>query len=145
MVTIPNSVNTKARRALVNLGEDGFRSIIEQIVRNMKPLMRANPGIVPLLNAQQRRWRSMRSQPSLDARINFDLRTAIPGSSPVVTQPQWLSATYGALARKRGANYELQVGAIFPYDKCPGLQKESAIKMIEQAWLACKPLVDIVR
>jgi hypothetical protein len=145
MVTIPNAVNSKARRALVGLGEDGFRTIIEQIVRNMKPLMHSNPGMVPLLNAQQRRWRSMRSQPSMDARIDFDLRTAVPGVGPVVVQPLWLSAAYGALARKRGANYELQVGAVFPYDKCPSLQKASAIRMIEQAWLACKPLVDVVR
>lgn len=87
----------------------------------------------------------MRSQPNMDARLDFDLRTAVHGGSPVKAQPLWLSAAYGALAHKRGANYELQVGAVFPYDKCPSLQKASAIKTIEQAWLACKPLVNLVR
>lgn len=144
MVTIPNAVNTRALRALRDLGEDGFREVVQRILRNLRPLLRANPGAVPVLSAQQRRWRSMRARPNSDAFIQFDLRTAIDNSGPPVLQPVWLSAAYGVLARKRGANYELQVGVRFPYEQCPRIQRASAIRLIERAFLACKPLVDVV-
>lgn len=145
LVTIPNAVNASALQALRELGEDGFRDVVERILRNLRPLLRANPGAVPVLIAQQRRWRSMRARPNSDAFIQFDLRTVIDGSGPPVLQPLWLSAAYGVLARKRGANYELQVGVEFPYDQCPRIRRASAIRLMERAFLACKPLVDIAR
>ena len=110
----------------------------------MQPLFQAEPGVVPMLHATQGRWKSIASIPSVDAVIDFDLRAAVPDSDDVVFQPLWLAAAYGALTKKRG-NYELQIGAYFPYDRCPGLAQASATGMIEQAWLACKPLVEIVR
>lgn len=144
LVTIPNSVNAETLRALRELGEGGFREIVERILHNLRPLLRANPGAVPVLIAQQRRWRSMRARPNSDAFVQFDLRTAIDGSGPPVLQPVWLSAAYSVLARKRGANYELQIGVEFPYDQCPRIRRASAIPLIERAFLACKPLVDAV-
>ena len=144
MVTIPNAANAGALRGLRGLGEDGFRDVVERILRNLRPLLRANPGVVPVLIAQQRRWRSMRAHPNTDAFVQFDLRTAISGSGPPVLQPVWLSAAYGVLARKQGANYELQIGVEFPYDQCPPIRRASAIRLIERALLACKPFVDVV-
>ena len=35
MVTIPNAINNRAKRALRSLGEEGFRSILAQILKNM--------------------------------------------------------------------------------------------------------------
>lgn len=145
MLTFPNAVNTRARNALRDLGEGGFREVLTQVLKNMKPLLRAHPGAVPTVHAQQRRWPSIRAVPFHDALIRFDLRTAVPGYGKAVLQPVWLAAAYGAFAQKRGANYELQVGVHFPYSRCPELAKASAVQMIEAAWLACKPMIDIVR
>jgi hypothetical protein len=37
-----------------------------------------------------------------DARIDFDLRTAVPSGGPPRAQPRWLSAVYGSCAEKKG-------------------------------------------
>lgn len=52
---------------------------------------------------------------------------------------------YGAFVDKRGSNCEFQIGVDFGYARCPGLRKASAVDLIAQAWLGCKPFVDLVR
>ena len=147
MVTIPNAVTGAVRRKLIDLGEDGFRALIKEIVENLSSLLAKNPGAQPLMRAVQRRYPSQRSKAIRDARIEFDLRTALPypaaieRKSPKV-QHQWLSATYAAFSNKRGANYQVQVGVVFPYDRCPQIRTPEALRLMLDSWLACKPLID---
>jgi len=56
----------------------------------------------------QRRYPSQRATPFIDARIDFDLRTAIPFGGPPKTQPRWLSAAYGSFVNKETSNYQIQ-------------------------------------
>jgi hypothetical protein len=49
------------------------------------------------------------------------------------------------LPGKEGANYQIQIGALFRYDRCPELRRPDSIDLIAAAWLACKPLVDLKR
>jgi len=37
------------------------------------------------------------------------------------------------------------MGVLFPYDRCPELRKANALDLVAEAWLACKPLVDLAR
>jgi len=67
----------------------------------------------------------------------------VPGSGAPKTQPLWLQAAYKAFINKAGSNYQIQIGVLFPYERCPDLQDPSSIDMIAAAWLACKPLVDL--
>jgi hypothetical protein len=145
VVTVPNSVNSKMRRNLINLGEAGFTVLTKDILSNMKPLLRRHKGAMPWFRGIQRRYKSQRSTPIIDARIDFDLRTAVPSGGPPKTQPRWLSAAYGSFAHKGGTNYQIQMGVMFRYDRCPELRHEDAIELIAQSWLACKPLVDLTR
>ncbi|MCA0250658.1 MAG: PD-(D/E)XK nuclease family protein [Proteobacteria bacterium] len=150
MVTIPNAVSGEVRRKLISLGEDGFRSLVEEIVGNLRPLLNKTPAAQPLMRAVQRRYPSQRSKAIHDARIEFDLRTALPFDTTVKrkapkTQYQWLSAVYGAFANKHGANYQIQVGVVFPYDRCPLIRTPDALNLMVESWLACKPLVDAMR
>ena len=145
LVTVPHRVSGGIKRNLKDLGEDGFQETIEKIVQNMKPLLKRHPRVTPWFRGVQRRYLSQRAIPFLDARIDFDLRTAIPSGGPPKTQPNWLSAAYGSFVRKRGSNYQIQVGAIFRYDRCPELRGADAIGLLADAWLACKPLVDLMR
>jgi hypothetical protein len=145
MVTIPDKVEGSARRALRETGEEEFARLLARVVANLKPLLRAEPQAVPILHAQQRRWRHRRAKADMDAEIRFDLRT-VPGvTGKPKKQPLWLSAAYGAFVDKRGSNYEFQIGVAFDYAKCPGLRKASAVELLAQAWLGCKPFVDLVR
>ncbi len=145
MVTVPHRVSGGLKRNLKDLEEDGFQQTIEKIVQNMKPLLRRHPDVTPWFRGVQRRYRSQRATPNIDARIDFDLRTAIPSRGPPKTQPNWLSAAYGSFVKKRGSNYQIQVGAVFRYDRCPELRSADAIGLFAETWLACKPLVDLMR
>jgi hypothetical protein len=93
----------------------------------------------------QRRYKTQRSKPFIDAEIDFDLRTAVPNSGPPKAQPQWLKAAYGSFVIKKGSNYQIQKGVVFAYDRCPELARPDAIDLIAKAWLACNPLIELTR
>ena len=144
MVTVPNAVNRTMRDNLKGLGEDGFVALVEKIVSNMGPLLRTQKGATPWFRGVQRRYPSQRSVPIVDAMIEFDLRTALPGGPPK-HQSRWLSAAYASFVDKAHSNYQIQIGVIFRHDRCPDLRHPAAIDLVEHAWLGCKPLVDLAR
>ncbi|WP_271628027.1 hypothetical protein [Bradyrhizobium sp. CCBAU 11445] len=145
MVTVPNSVNSTMRRNLIQLGEAGFQSLASGIVKNLKPVLRKCPGAAPWGRGIQRRYPSQRATPHIDARIDFDLRTAVPRSGTPKVQPRWLSAAYNSFVHKAGSNYQMQMGVLFRYDRCPQLQEADALDLVAEAWIACKPLIDLAR
>jgi hypothetical protein len=145
MVTVPHAVNNVMRRNLIKLDDAGFQMLIESIVTNLKPLLHDHRGATPLFRGVQRRYPSQRAVPFIDAQIEFDLRTAIPSDGPPKTQPRWLSAAYGSFVNKERSNYQIQIGVHFGYEHCPELRQANSIDLIESAWLACKPLVDLAR
>jgi hypothetical protein len=144
MVTVPNSVNSAMRRNLINLGEQGFEALTLAILRNMKPLLSSHKGATPWFRGVQRRYPSQRATPFVDARIDFDLRT-VSSAGPPKAQPRWLSAAYGSFVDKMATNYQIQMGVIFRYERCPELRQEDAISLVASSWLSCKPLVDLTR
>ena len=97
----------------------------------------------PRFNAVQRRYRTQRSVPFLDAHINFDLRTGFDGMGPPKTQPQWMDAVYGCLAAKK-SNFEIQIGATFPYRTCEAIRSADALNYVAGAWIACRPLIKLL-
>jgi hypothetical protein len=52
---------------------------------------------------------------------------------------------YNSFVHKERSNYQMQMGVLFPYDRCPELRKANALDLVAEAWLACKPLVDLAR
>lgn len=63
MVTVPNAVSGRIKHKLKELGEEGFRTLAEHIVRNMRPLLRRHPGATPWFRGVQRRYKSQRAIP----------------------------------------------------------------------------------
>jgi hypothetical protein len=145
MVTVPHAVSNVMRHNLIELGEAGFQGLAEDIVNNLKPLLRDHEGATPWFRGVQRRYPSQRATPFIDARIDFDLRTAIPAGGPPKTQPRWLSAAYGSFVAKESSNYQIQMGVVFRYERCRELRQADAIDLIASAWLGCKPLIDMAR
>jgi hypothetical protein len=145
MVTVPHAVNNVMRHNLIKRGEAGFQALAEDIVNNLKPLLHNHQGATPWFRGIQRRYPSQRATPFVDARIEFDLRTAIPSGGPPKTQRRWLSAAYGSFVNKESSNYQIQLGVVFRYERCPELRHAHAIDLIASAWIACKPLVDLAR
>ena len=145
MVTVPHAVNNVMRRNLIELGENRFQALAAEIVNNLNPLLHDHEGAAPWFRGIQRRYPSQRATPFIDAQIEFDLRTAIASGGPPKTQRRWLSAAYGSFVNKESSNYQIQIGVVFSYERCPELRQVDAIDLIASAWLACKPLTDLAR
>ncbi len=142
-VTVPNGVRRQSFRRLKELGSDGFRDLVHDILERMRPTLDACEGMEPRLYAVQRRYRTQRSVPFRDAIIDFDLRTAFDGVGPPKNQPQWLDAVYGCLASKK-SNFQFQIGAVFPYRTCEKIRSADALNHVAEAWIACRPLIKLL-
>jgi len=118
---------------------------MSQVNSNLNKTLRKAKGAVPWVDVHQRRFPSQRSTAIVDARLEFDLRTAFPSrkKQPIKIQAEWLATTYDALANKR-SNLEVLVGAIFPYNSCPVNKSPEILDYIAATWIACKPLLDVM-
>jgi hypothetical protein len=106
----------------------------------MNPLLKTNPGSVPWMKGVQRRYASQRSVPTVDAEIEFDIRTAFDGTKPIKQQRQWLDIAYDVFTNKN-SNFQMQIGIKFPFRACPMIHTERALDVIAGAWIACTPIV----
>ncbi len=145
LVNVPYRVHPTMRRNIRNLTEDGFIDRVTDIVTNLQALLAEHPGAKPLFRGQQLRYPSEKAAPFRDALIEFDLRTAVPGSGQPKAQPRWLSAAYGSFVdvKKNTPHYEIMLGVQFNYARCPEVGEPSAIDLIAETWIACKPVLDL--
>lgn len=142
-VTVPHGIKSAYRRNLTELGADGFVELIKSVNHGLNNVMRKDKGAVPWIIMVQRRYPTQRSQAIIDAKLEFDLRTAFGGNGrgrAVRLQPQWLEAAYQSLARKR-SNLQFQIGATFPYSRSNCVSDRTLLDRTVETWLACKPLL----
>jgi hypothetical protein len=141
IVTLPNGVEASMRRNLVSLNVDGFCELIGEVERGVSKAIRTIDGAAPIMEVIQRHYPSQRSAGIEDARLEFDLRTAIDRSdSAVKAQHAWLQAAHVALKNRAGTNLQLAVGASIPYGDAK-LQSRDVLDVIEGVWLGCQPWI----
>lgn len=93
--------------------------------------------------ATQRHYRSQRSLPSVDGRLDVDLRTCVESTaSGVKYQPEWAEAIYQLLINKR-SNIQFGIEVRFQY-ACPIVRSSAAVGLFADSWIAMKPLLDFV-
>jgi len=145
IIPIPHGVKPAFRRNIVNLEYDGFVDEMRQVNNNLSKALRKAKGAVPWVDVVQRRYPSQRSTAIIDARLEYDLRTAFQNRTkqPIKIQTEWLAATYDALAKKR-SNLQIAIGAIFPYKTCQATKSPEILNYIAATWIACKPLLDVM-
>jgi len=143
MVTFPNGLNTKSRNSIKSLKLEGFRDVCSAISNNVTEILDIEPNARPIMRVAQRRYRSQRSIPIMDALLEFDLRTAFErvGKGPK-TQEQWIDALFNSFDNK-SSNYQFQIGVVFDYAKCDNMNKRRALDLMANSWIACKPLIDV--
>ncbi|MGB0900470.1 hypothetical protein [Halocynthiibacter sp.] len=144
MVTIPNGLASKPKKALKKLGLDGFRALCAQVLENLQPVLSAEPSAVPTMRGVQRRYPSQRSVPFVDASLNFDLRTAFASVDGPKYQPQWFDSLYNAFLHK-GSNYQFQIGVVFKHEACEAMKSAKSLDLLSKSWIACKPLISAAR
>jgi len=144
-ITVPHGIKATLRRNIVDLGFEGFSELMADINNNLNKVLNKAKGAAPWVRVVQRRYPSQRSPAIVDARLEYDLRTAFSSQrhQSVKVQQEWVIATYEALAKKR-ANIQVTVGAIFPYRACEVTRSPEIINFIADSWIACKPLRDVM-
>jgi hypothetical protein len=145
IVTIPNSIRADLRRRLLDLGLDGFSALLSEVNERLAKALRGDKGAAPRVVVVQRRYMTQSSPAIHDASLDFDLRTVFQtsrrrGKRIVKPQPQWLSATFNALSKKR-SNLQIAIGASFPYAQSSTVREREIIDRIAATWIACKPLL----
>lgn len=141
-VTVPNNLQSGARRALTQIGLEGFETLCRSVLDNAGDVLRREPHARPFMRAVQRRYPSRRGDPINDATLEFDLRTAFSGiSGGPKCQREWIEALFRAVSNKN-SNLQFQLGVSFEYAKCPQMSEAGALELIENSWIACKPLID---
>jgi hypothetical protein len=140
MVTLPNAARTQIRKALIELGKDGFLDLLSSVSNGILEALGTESGVVPTLLLLQRHYLARRFGVE-DGRIKIDMRTVRPVSaSPVKAQPIWAEAAFDLFVNRDSINMQLQIGAEFPH--ADGfLRGDEAIQRIESAWLALAPLL----
>jgi hypothetical protein len=143
-VTIPDGIRLEFRRNLLAGGKEEFLELFGEVHNNLRRSLAAVEGAAPHVEIVQRHFPSRRASPIIDAKLQFDLRTAFTGPKgwreSVKQQPQWLEAVYEALSGKR-SNIQFTVGATFPYGRCRAVDTPMILDHVASVWLACRPLV----
>ena len=142
-VTVPNGVRPKVRDIILGSEYQDFERLIRDVHRRLCVALRKHHGASPMIVLVQRHYPSQRSPAILDAQLRFDTRTAFEGSQSrgrVKHQPEWLQMVYDVL-KNRHSNLQFQIGADFPYDRCPVVASPQITEVAVAVWLACEPLV----
>ena len=140
MATLPHKAERVLDR-LKDIDEERLRSMVKRVRENMRldPELRECDGMESRLRVRQRPAHSVR-RPLMAAHIDVDLCTL---DDDGMDQPQWIDAVLYALIDKK-SNPELQIGARFPYRTCPKIAGPDALDCVAQAWIACKPYIDLL-
>ena len=143
-VTVPNGLKTELRQRWRALSEDEFGELLAKITKRLDPTIERAPGAAPWFVGLQRRYPSQRSVPIVDARFEFDLRALVRDhESSVKTQPILLQTAYSAI-QNRAPNFQVGVGLKLSYRYCPAASSPEALGLVADAWLACRPLIDLL-
>ncbi len=142
-VTVPNGVRGGFRTKLTQVGEEGFFEVLSEIERRIRPVLHESINSRATAYAIQRHFRSQRSVGQVDARLEIDLRTIIPGKRREAKhQPEWARAMYQVMTRKR-SNIQLGLVVHFSY-LCPVVRSRKAVELFAKSWIAMSPIIDFV-
>lgn len=141
-LTIPNGMGN-IRNILRNKGFDIFVQILEQIEENLRPIIVKLNKAKPKIYVEQRHYKSQRSHPETDGKIEVDLRTILNSAKGLPTyQPGWLECIYNLLTNKR-SNMQWGIQLHCPHEE-KAMQNAKAIDILANALVAMKPLMDLV-
>lgn len=122
---------------------DGFVNVCAQVVHESQRAFGMNRRHLPVIRLSQRHYKGMKKA-FVDGDMSVDLRVALEKPTlGIRSQPYWLDAAYRLVTDRKGANIQLQVGVRFPHEE-ELLNKKGPIHCIEAAWIACKPVVDVL-
>lgn len=141
-ITIPNGVRGGFRTQLRSIGQEGFMDIVADIQKDVAPITKRSHNAKCMIYALQRHFRSQRSDGEMNARIEADLQTVVPGKRRLAKyQPEWIEAVYNIVSHKK-SNIQLGISMRFSYD-CPIVQSGEVIDLFADSWKAMLPIAQL--
>lgn len=141
--TVPNRVSGGFRTRVRQLGSAGFLDLMAELEENLRPVIKKSSGSRPVFYATQRHYKSQRSKPIVDGRLEADLRTCVASpKSGIKYQPEWMEAIYNVLIHKK-SNIQCGIEMRFKY-ACPIVRSPEAVELFADSWKAVRPLIDFV-
>ena len=144
-ITIPHGVKKDIFNNVFKNDMSSFRATLLTIMRNLKHVIKIESGAKPFIRIVQRHYKSQRdTSPTIDAELEFDLRTAFNAgvNAHVKRQHEWLNAACSVMCNKK-SNLQIQVGVEFVYDKCKTISGSKSINLFVESILALKPFLDL--
>jgi hypothetical protein len=139
-VTIPNGIRGGIKGHLKEVEKDGFCDLLSNIEHRLRRILQAAPNSQPIIYLVQRHYKSQRSSPVEDGRMDVDLRTALKSGIKLKHQPMWFESIYNILINKK-TNIQWGIDVRF-YHTDNVMQSQKALKIMSEAWIAMKPLIE---
>lgn len=138
-ITIPHGIKGGFKSKLKSVEVGGFKDLLKKVEKYLRKPIKKATGTKPIVYIHQRHYKSQRSFPETDGRLEVDLRT-LNVDSTLKYQPMWSEAIYDILTNKK-TNIQFGVEVRFPYTaKC--MKSENAVDVMVEAWIAMKPLIN---
>lgn len=148
MITFPHAMRAGLRKRLHG---ESFEDFAERLRKTSDALIKALRGMKayrPIVRVMQRRYKSQRSVPFMDGRVEFDLRATFGDESPnlgprIKEQQEWARSAYELLSNKR-SNIQFQIGVQFFYPKRDELADKKADRHFISTFRALRSFVGFV-
>ena len=141
-LTVPNAIKG-IRSTLRRKGADGLEQMLSQVERNLRPILKRVETAKPMIYIHQRHYKSQRSHPETDGRVEVDLRTILStAKGPLKHQPGWLECIFELLVNKK-TNIQWGVQLHCPHSE-KEMQSAKAIDIMVDTWVAMIPVMDYV-
>jgi len=140
--TVPNAMKG-VRSTLRDSGVDGLGRMLSQVEKNLRPVLKKVEKAKPIIYIHQRHYKSQRSYPETDGRVEVDLRTILSAAKGHLKhQPGWLNCIYELLVNKK-TNMQWGVQLHCPHSE-KVMQSAKAIDIMVDTWGAMTPVMDFV-
>jgi len=140
-ITLPHAMKGGFRTRLRASGEKPLLECLRTIAARIQPVLSRSDNSKCSVYITQRHYRSQRSTPEVDARLEVNLRTLVPGKRKEAKyQPEWATAIHQVLSNKR-SNIQLGIETNLSYD-CAKVRSQQVIDLFAESWIAMFPIVD---
>ena len=141
-LTVPNSMRG-VKKTLKNDKAEGLGQMFSQVEKNLRPVLEKVKKAKPMIYIHQRHYKTQRSYPETDGRVEVDLRTVLSTAKGLLKhQPGWLECIFKLLVNKK-TNMQWGVELRCPHSE-KVMQSAKAIDIMVETWVAMTPLMDFV-
>jgi len=141
-LTVPNAMKG-VKKTLRNNRVKSLERMLSQVEKNLRSVLKKAKTAKPMIYIHQRHYKSQRSYPDTDGRIEVDLRTVLnTAKGPLKHQPGWLKCIFELLVNKK-TNMQWGVQLHCPHSE-KVMQSAKAIDIMVDTWIAMTPLMDFV-